>query len=185
MVPDATPTDETLMAVLQGARANPASKQAALASLYQRWGRRVLATVGRFVRGDEALDVSQDVWLKVVQKAELFDGRAFGKWVLAIAANSGRDWLKKHRPVAVAVLDPGPDPGPQPLDVLLDRERQERLAHCLERLDEKSRALVRGRLGGQKYEELSPGLGLPMAGIYKRFHDALKALQKCMQEGER
>jgi RNA polymerase sigma factor (sigma-70 family) len=67
--------------------------------------------------------------------------------------------------------------------VLVERERREALARCLQELDEPARELVRARLAGEGYAEICGRLGLKPERAHKLFHQAKEHLQACVERG--
>lgn len=73
--------------------------------LYNRYSRRLLAYLIRMLNFDKekAQDYLQDVFLKVVEKSELFDGnRSFKTWVYTIAYNQCKNFYKHENIVKEA-----------------------------------------------------------------------------------
>jgi RNA polymerase sigma-70 factor (ECF subfamily) len=131
-------------------------------------------------RADVA-DVAQEVWTRAWTKRSQFRGGNFRAWLFEIARNLLIDRSRR----------PGLQPLPEGYDVAharspdgiaLEREEQERLKDCLKRLRAEEHALVRGRLGGEDYEELSARLGLTVKQAHRLFHTAKARLQECVGE---
>jgi len=69
----------------------------AFGQLAQRYERRVLKVIRRFMPDrDQALDLSQDTFLKAFDRLEQFDpSRRFGPWLFRIAVNTTYDHLRR------------------------------------------------------------------------------------------
>jgi RNA polymerase sigma-70 factor (ECF subfamily) len=183
------PTDEELATRAARPR-TPASAlsaaQQAFDALYERHARPLLAFLAGRVRRSDLGDVSQVVWQRVWEHLEdKFDGGSFRGWLFQIARNYLIDLSRRKQPVVVEQLpDRTDDKAKRPDEVFLGREQQQLLQRCLERLPAKQAELVRGRLGGEDYEEVGSRLGLTPAQAHKLFHTAKTALQACVQRAE-
>jgi len=158
--------------------------QAALMALYQRHAPGLLAFLACRVPAADLDDVHQAVWQNVWQHApHAFDGRHFRAWIYKIARNLLIDRSRRRKPDPADDLDGKVDPRAGPsVEVLMDHERRAALERCLEKLAETARALVRGRMGGDSYEDLCGRLGLDANKAYKTYHAAVKQLRDCVQE---
>ncbi len=77
-------SDEKLMTFLQ------ASKPPAFEEIYRRYSRKILYYFYNMLGGDEqkAQDFVHDLFLKIIEKPELFDpGKKFSTWIFSIAGN--------------------------------------------------------------------------------------------------
>jgi RNA polymerase sigma-70 factor (ECF subfamily) len=157
---------------------------AAMEILYDRYARPLrpfLAT--RVNPRDEAEDVQQMVWTKVWRgpHGSLAEGH-FRAWLYRIARNAAIDHHRKMRPELVDDLDTRSDPrGQSPETGLIEQARKEALSRCLERLEAALVALVRARLEGRSYDEISKELSLALQRAYKMYHSAKKQLQTCVE----
>jgi RNA polymerase sigma-70 factor (ECF subfamily) len=135
----------------------------------------------------ECEDLHQDVWLRVWSRLPGgFRGGSFRAWLFEIARNLLIDRARRKRPERLAEDADRADPRGDacPVSAALERERQQVLEGCLQKLEKQdavTAALVRGRLGGEGYEQLCPRLGLTNNGAYKRWHEAVKQLQACVE----
>jgi RNA polymerase sigma-70 factor (ECF subfamily) len=158
--------------------------QAALLELYRRHAPGLLAFLA--ARGPRAdlEDLHQEVWLRVWRHApHAFDGRHFRGWLYTIARHLLIERSRKRGADPADDLDGRADPAARPvLEALLDEERRAALARCLEKLGEKARELVRGRLAGEDYAGLCRRLALTEAAAYKLFHTAKAQLRRCVEE---
>ena len=67
-----------------------------------------------------------------------------------------------------------------PLHQLLDEERYRAFSECLGALSEIDNAIVRGRLEGSTYEEISASAGIRVERAHRVFHDSKKQLTDCV-----
>ena len=91
--------------------------KSAYGQLMERYERLVFSIAVSVVRdADDALDISQDVFLKAYQKLDLYSGKGtFKGWLARIAHNDSIDWLRKQqRHEDVNELAPGITPSVAP-----------------------------------------------------------------------
>ena len=67
-----------------------------------------------------------------------------------------------------------------PLYQLLDEERYRAFSQCLAALSEIEDAIVRGRLEGSTYEEISASTGIRVERAHRVFHESKKQLTECV-----
>jgi RNA polymerase sigma-70 factor (ECF subfamily) len=73
--------------------------QDAFGQLVQRYERRLLRVISRFVTDQElALDLVQETFLRVYQRLDQFDpARRFGPWLFRIGVNLTLDYIRKRK----------------------------------------------------------------------------------------
>jgi RNA polymerase sigma-70 factor, ECF subfamily len=148
----------------------------------------------RMVRDpEEALDLSQEVFLKVFCSLERFDPRfRFTTWMYRIASNAAIDLIRKRRPWAVTSLDApaGEDSGPSrevagtsptPEQFLEARETQSHIEDALQSLPEEYReVLLLRHQGERRYDEIARITGLPIGTVKNRIFRAREMLRRSM-----
>ena len=79
--------------------------------LVRRYQARVASHVTRMVGNrDDALDLAQEIFLKVFQALDRFNpAYKFSTWLFRIAGNAAIDHLRKRRPRTVPLETPDPD----------------------------------------------------------------------------
>lgn len=183
------PTDETLTATIGRRDESPEAWGHALGAfevLYRRHGTRLVGFLANRVPRGEVDDVQQTVWQRVWQHLpERFGGGNFRAWLHQIARNYVVDERRRKR--AELLPEDGeqrvPDEsGIDPDSRLLESERSEILARCLEKLREEQSEVVRGRLGGESYESICERTGLSAARAHKLFHLAKEQLANCFRQ---
>jgi RNA polymerase sigma-70 factor (ECF subfamily) len=149
--------------------------------LYERYQDRVFATVHRIV-GDyeEAVDVTQDVFVKVYRELPSFAFQSkFSTWLYRIAVNFSINKVNErerhgrvHRKLA---LDAGEaDRADPPVAV-------ERVHAAIQELSPKLRAVVALRyLQNLTYEEIADVLDLSVGTVKSRLHLAHEALREAL-----
>lgn len=75
--------------------------ESAFNELYERYSNRILLFMYKMLQNDEARaqDFTQDVFIKVIEKADLFDtSKSFKTWIFTIAANHCKNHFRNSRP---------------------------------------------------------------------------------------
>ena len=141
---------------------------------------------------DEALDLSQEVFLRVFRTIGRFQGRAaLRTWIYRIVINGARNrrrWYQRRRRAALVPLDvhvsehgelPAPRAAASP-EVALDRkegERRLRRAMAELPLDQRS-ALILRELHGLSYKEIAYSLGVTPSAVKSRLSRARETLRR-------
>jgi RNA polymerase sigma-70 factor (ECF subfamily) len=144
---------------------------------------------------DEALDLSQEVFLRVFRTIHRFRGQSsLRTWIYRIAVNQARNrhrfWRRRHRGDQIS-LDahvaahgdrlPGDQAGPD--RVLEQKELAARLQGALEHLPFDQRtAIVLREIDGLSYDEISYSLGVAVGTVKSRLMRARKALRLELRE---
>jgi RNA polymerase sigma-70 factor (ECF subfamily) len=144
---------------------------------------------------DEALDLSQEVFLRVFRTIHRFRGQSsLRTWIYRIAVNQARNrhrfWRRRHRGDQVSLdahvaahgdfvqcHDAGPD------RVLAQKELARKLNQALERLPFDQRtAVVLREIDGLSYEEIAYSLGVAIGTVKSRLTRARQALRLELRE---
>lgn len=148
--------------------------------LVSRWDKRIYNYLLKLAGNPEdALDLSQDVFLKAYQSLRKLDDPArFAPWLFRIAHNEAYSLLRKRRPETEVVDQPPPSmPGSRMLPV----ETSLAVTSALGRLSEDQReAVVLKIYQGFKFEEMSEILGCPVSTVKSRVYTALDLLKKTL-----
>jgi len=144
---------------------------------------------------DEALDLSQDVFLRVFRTIHRFRGQSsLRTWIYRIAVNQARNrhrfWRRRHRADQVSldahVATHGDFVSPQldgPDRVLAQKELASQLEHALDHLPFDQRtAIVLREVDGLSYEEIAYSLGVAVGTVKSRLTRARRALRLELQE---
>lgn len=139
---------------------------------------------------DEALDLSQDVFLRVFRTIHRFRGHStLRTWIYRIAVNQARNrhrfWRRRHRADQVSLDahvavhgDVISDDLPGPDRVLAQKELARRLDRALARLPFDQRtAIVLREIDGLSYDEIAYSLGLAVGTVKSRLMRARRALR--------
>jgi len=145
--------------------------------LVSRWEKRVFNYLLRMTASqDDALDLSQDVFLKAYQNIRKLDVPArFGPWLYRIAHNEAFSLFRKRRPETVleeAHSEKNPAPGFS-MDLSLA------VTAALDRLNPEQRETVVLKVyEGFKFEEIAEVLSCPVSTVKSRLYTALDLLKR-------
>jgi RNA polymerase sigma factor (sigma-70 family) len=180
-------SDEILAACIAG-QGGGHDPQSAFLELYQRHARPLLAFLASRGARDDFEDLGQEIWKRVwdhlrrpgrnEDKAQHFRG-----WDFTIARNLLSDRIRRRRDTAELPEELAEKNPEEPFETLIEQERKQILAGCLEKLEnhEPLQARVfRLRLGGEDYEEVRSTLNLAEKEAYRLFFAAKKQIQECV-----
>jgi len=169
-----------------------AGESRAFEILFERYRERVYAVSFGYVRDkEEALDITQEAFVRAYEKLASFRGRSsFFTWVTQIAINRSIDMVRKRkrrrtiqledhhegaRRLAAAKPLPGPGQG------VLDDELRERYEAALAELTEKHRTVfVLHTVKDMAYKEIAALLEISIGTVMSRLHYARKRLQSLL-----
>src|SRR5262245_37490361 len=144
---------------------------------------------------DEALDLSQDVFLRVFRTIHRFRGHSsLRTWIYRIAVNQARNrhrfWSRRHRSDQISLDEhvaqygdflSGGDATPE--RVFAQKELAGRLQHALDSLPFDQRtAIVLREIDGLSYEEIAYSLGVAIGTVKSRLTRARQALRLELRE---
>jgi len=144
--------------------------------LVSRWEKRVFNYLLRLTGSpDDALDLSQDAFLKAYQNiGKLDDPARFGPWLYRIAHNEAYSTFRKRRP-ETTLEDVGAERNAAPgfsIDLSLA------VTAALDRLNPEQReAVVLKVYEGFKFEEMAEVIGCPVSTVKSRLYTALDLLK--------
>lgn len=167
-------------------------------TLIERYHDDLLRFLTRLV-GDRAAaeDIFQETFLQIHQSAHTFDtSRRFRPWLFTIAANKGRDHLRKRmrqRTVELSAPIGGPDGTTSFVDLLevdvpspdaaMDASEQDRLVQtALSKLQPALReVLLLAYFQRLRYQQIAEDLGIPLGTVKSRMHAAVAAFARSWQ----
>src|SRR5881397_3028373 len=144
---------------------------------------------------DEALDLSQEVFLRVFRTIHRFRGQSsLRTWIYRIAVNQARNrhrfWRRRHRADQVSLDEhvaahgeflSGGESGPDRM--LAQKELARTLQTALDRLPFDQRtAIVLREIDGLSYEEIAYSLGVAVGTVKSRLTRARQALRAELRE---
>ena len=178
------PTDEALVARVAG------GEKSAFDLLVRRYQHRIVKLVSGYVRNpDDALDVTQDTFVKAYRALATFRGdSAFYTWLYRIAINTAKNYLvtRGRRPKEATVR--GADG--EPIDVeelqwdtdtperaLLAEEIKSTVLAAIAAMPEDLRlAIVLREIDGLSYEEIAVAMDSPIGTVRSRIFRAREAI---------
>jgi RNA polymerase sigma-70 factor (ECF subfamily) len=147
---------------------------------------------------DEALDLSQEVFLNVFRTIGRFRGHsALRTWIYRIVVNQVRNrqrwWKRRHRSELVSLEQrleaqgdlPAPNVLEEPDRVFGRKELASRIAAALKTLPfEQRTAIILREVDGLSYEEIAYSLGVAVGTVKSRLTRAREALRAQLREAE-
>ncbi|MGE5245754.1 MAG: sigma-70 family RNA polymerase sigma factor [Betaproteobacteria bacterium] len=144
---------------------------------------------------DEALDLSQEVFLRVFRTIHRFRGQSsLRTWIYRIAVNQARNrhrfWRRRHRADQVSLDEHMATHGElisggenTPDRVFAQKELAARLKDALDRLPfEQRTAIVLREIDGLSYEEIAFSLGVAVGTVKSRLTRARQLLRDQLRE---
>ncbi len=152
--------------------------------------------------GDEqsARDLAQDIWLKIFQKLDTFEGKsAVSTWIYRIALNHIYNYFKQEKrrkwhqileqdlrqiftkeDHSLEQRSDSEESGP--LSKLEKKEREKIVWRCIQKLPPKQRIpFILFRYESLSYQEIATLLNLSLAAVESRLHRAKQNLQKLLE----
>jgi RNA polymerase sigma-70 factor (ECF subfamily) len=169
-----------------------AGHEADFEELVRRHQRQIVNFIYRMIGDSElALDMSQDVFIRVYQALDRFDPKyKFTTWIYRIASNCAIDRLRRHQPPTIS-LDAPPAAGStaQPLQIasgeqgpgesLESKETMQRLESAIRRLPTGYRRLIVLRhVNSLRYEQIAAITRLPLGTVKNRIFRARAILRR-------
>ena len=150
--------------------------------LVSRWERRVFNYLLRLLANrEDALDVSQEVFLKAYQNLPKLDAvEKFAGWLFRIAHNEAFSLLRRKRPEAALPPELGNLSGVRPAESgrLLPLELSLAVESALKLLNDDQRDAVLLKVyQGFKFDEMAEILGCPVSTVKSRLYTALDLLK--------
>jgi RNA polymerase sigma-70 factor (ECF subfamily) len=145
--------------------------------LVSRWEKRVFNYLLRLLRNrEDALDISQDVFLKAYQNlGKLEDAARFSSWLFRIAHNEAYSLLRKSKPDGEIMVEPssgGANGRMYPVELSLTVES------ALAGLSSEQREAVLLKVyQGFKFDEMAVILSCPVSTVKSRLYTALDLLK--------
>jgi len=145
-------------------------------------GRAVGAAYVLLGNREDALDASQDAFVRAWRNIRRFDGRSkFYTWYSTVLRNVciSRLRRKRHPTTDLRIEPPGPAERTDPSLLAERNERTERLWKAILELPLKHREiLVMSHFQHMAYKEIAAALAVPIGTVMSRLHNARKALRE-------
>ena len=161
--------------------------------LVRRYQTRVHAHVARMMgHREDALDLTQEIFLKVYQALSRFNPEyKFSTWLFRIAGNAAIDHLRKKRPKTVPLEVPDPEGAGRvssgeyssadldPYGMLRNLERGQAISEAIADLPVEFRELIALRhFAGLSYEEIAEVKRMPLGTVKNKLFRARAVLKE-------
>ena len=140
-----------------------------------------------------AEDLFQEVWIRVLEKGHLYDGRnRFVTWLMSIGHNVAIDYLRKRNPASLDEMRDTEEgvpfepeaTGPSPFEEAVARQQHEILDEALGRVPPLFREVLVLRFQEQmKLEEIAKLVHIPVATVKTRIYRGVNALRPLLKGG--
>ena len=165
---------------------------AAFEELIMEYQKKVYNTAYRFFNNaEDALDVSQEIFIKVYTSLKAFkEGSTFSTWLYRIAVNTCIDYSRKRRKIQDVSLDDEDSnvaknmvsPQLPPDKIVENREIKDAIAKAIQTLPEDLRICIILRdIQGFTYLEISELLDCSIGTVKSRINRGRRALRKQLQ----
>lgn len=182
-VGDASRSRDNLVALLQ---AVSRGDRRAFASLYDRTSAKLYGICLHLLGVEaEAQEVLQEAYVTVWRNANRFDPTKASPitWLAVLARNKAIDRLRRSE-IAVEPLNAAAevqDESRSAFDVAVDAQNQIRLNHCLDELEDRTRAMIKAAfLDGASYPQLAEREGVPLPTMKSWIRRGLQRLRGCL-----
>jgi RNA polymerase sigma-70 factor (ECF subfamily) len=159
--------------------------------LVRRYQGRILSHVARMVGSrDDALDLTQEIFLKVFQALDRYNPEfKFSTWLFRISGNAAIDQLRKKKPRTVPLETTDQDgrvSSPEykssdldPFGQLRNTQRGDAIAAAIAELPEEFRELIALRhFTGLSYEEIADVKNMPLGTVKNKLFRARAVLKE-------
>jgi RNA polymerase sigma-70 factor (ECF subfamily) len=165
--------------------------QEALKEIYDKYHRKVYRIAYGVVRQrEEALDIVQEVFIKLFRSIKNFKGRShFFTYLYRMVMNTAIDHTRRMGKPPLLSLDEegsiqpsdGIEKGPE--KTLLHKELKERLNWALNKLPAEQRAaLIFREVEGLSYQEMAESMGCSIGTVMSRLHYGRKKMQELLKD---
>jgi RNA polymerase sigma-70 factor (ECF subfamily) len=165
--------------------------QEALKEIFDKYHKKVYSIAYGVVRQrEEALDVVQDVFIKLFRSIKNFKGRSnFYTYLYRMVMNTAIDHKRKAGKQFMSSLDvegsfePSDEPEKGPEKVLLQKELEERVKLAMDKLPaEQKAALIFRDVEGLSYQEMAEAMGCSIGTVMSRLHYGRKRMQESLKD---
>ena len=165
--------------------------QEALKEIFDKYHKKVYGIAYGVVRQrEEALDIVQEVFIKLFRSIKNFKGRSqFYTYLYRMVMNTAIDHVRKAGKQYVSSLDeegsfePSDNIEQGPERVLLQKELEGRVKLAMDKLPaEQKAALIFRDVEGLSYQEMSEAMGCSIGTVMSRLHYARKRIQELLKD---
>ena len=161
---------------------------AAFEQLFYKYQERVYSTALRMMNNqDDAMDLTQDIFLKAYQNISKFRfTAAFSTWLYRLAVNLCIDELRKRKktgnpaPLEEALSE---SDGDTPEDNVISSDTERQVWKAINSLKEKDRAIIVLRdIEGLSYKEIAEVFKCSLGRVKSRIHEARQKLKIILEK---
>ena len=165
--------------------------QEALKEIFDKYHKKVYSIAYGVVRQrEEALDVVQEVFIKLFRSIKNFKGRShFYTYLYRMVMNTAIDHKRKAGKQFMSSLDeegsfePSDEPERGPERILLQKELEERVKLAMDKLpDEQKAALIFRDVEGLSYQAMAEAMGCSIGTVMSRLHYGRKRMQESLKD---
>jgi RNA polymerase sigma-70 factor (ECF subfamily) len=165
--------------------------QEALKEIFDKYHKKVYRIAYGVVRQrEEALDIVQEVFIKLFRSIKNFKGRShFYTYLYRMVMNTAIDHARKTGKQTISSLDqegsfqPSDDLEKGPERILLQKELEERVKLAMDKLPAEQRAaLIFRDVEGLSYQEMAEAMGCSIGTVMSRLHYGRKRIQELLKD---
>ena len=165
--------------------------QEALKEIYDKYHKKVYRIAYGVVRQrEDALDIVQEVFIKLFRSIKNFQGRShFYTYLYRMVMNTSIDHARKSGKKFASSLDEegsfepsdGAEKGPE--RILLQKELEERVKRAMDKLPAEQKAAIIFRdVEGLSYQEMAEAMGCSIGTVMSRLHYGRKRMQGLLKD---
>jgi RNA polymerase sigma-70 factor (ECF subfamily) len=165
--------------------------QEALKEIFNKYHKKVYRIAYGVVRHrEEALDIVQEVFIKLFRSIKNFKGKShFYTYLYRMVMNTAIDHARKTGKQFISSLDeegsfePSDELEKGPEKILLQKELEERVKGAMEKLPAEQRAaLIFRDVEGLSYQEIAEAMGCSIGTVMSRLHYGRKRIQELLKD---
>jgi len=165
--------------------------QEALKEIFDKYHKKVYSIAYGVVRQrEDALDVVQEVFIKLFRSIKNFKGRSnFYTYLYRMVMNTAIDHKRKAGKQFMSSLneegsfEPSDEAERGPERILLQKELEERVKLAMDKLpDEQKAALIFRDVEGLSYQEMAEAMGCSIGTVMSRLHYGRKRMQESLKD---
>jgi RNA polymerase sigma-70 factor (ECF subfamily) len=165
--------------------------QEALKEIFDKYHKKVYRIAYGVVRQrEEALDIVQEVFIKLFHSIKNFKGKShFYTYLYRMVMNTAIDHARKTGKQIISSLDvegsfqPSDDLEKGPERILLQKELEERVKLAMDKLPAEQRtALIFRDVEGLSYQEMAEAMGCSIGTVMSRLHYGRKRIQELLKD---
>lgn len=165
--------------------------QEALKEIFDKYHKKVYRIAYGVVRHrEEALDIVQEVFIKLFRSIKNFKGRSqFYTYLYRMVMNTSIDHARKAGKQFVSSLDqegsfePRDEAEKGPERILLQKELEEKVKLAMDKLPaEQKAALIFRDVEGLSYQEMAEAMGCSIGTVMSRLHYGRKKMQESLKD---